>query len=342
VTAAAPIGIDTDRLTAWFAASGIRLSGPLDFTLFGNGRSNLTYRIVDGDGHSYVLRRPPLSGVLESAHDVAREHRVISALSGTDVPVPTPFGLCTDQTVLGAPFFVMRFVEGVVLAGDAEAAALATEARHLASIDLVDVLVGIHRVDIDEIGLGSLGRKEDYVHRQLKRWHRQFHQSDPRDIPLIDELHARLSQKAPPQRYTGLVHGDYRPGNALFDSRGVVQAVLDWELTTLGDTLADVGWLLATWREAGEAQLLECPTAQPGFAVRTELLSRYGAASGHDLSDIGWYISFAHWRLACISEGVYARYRSGAMAAEDFDLAAQGDLVLRLAEASREALDGLS
>lgn len=330
--------VDSSQLGRWFESQNIVLDPPLTLTLIAGGRSNLTYRADDSAGRSYVLRRPPLGQVLQSAHDVGREHRIISALDGTGVPVPHSYGLCTDPAVFGAPFYVMNLVPGVVVAADADGSRYPAPARTPASLDLVDVMARIHLLDVDEVGLGSLGRKQDYGQRQLRRWHRQFHESSNRTLPLVDEVHRRLSAAIPPQRFTGLVHGDLRPGNVLLSQDGRVNAVLDWELATLGDTLADLGWLVATWRMPGEQELLESPTAHPGWLSRTELIDRYSERTGHDVSDIGWYRAFALWRLTCIGEGIYSRYRAGVMGDDGFDVAGQGALVVRLAEAAHAAL----
>jgi len=334
-------GVDSARLGGWFRARGLELHGPVRLELIAGGRSNLTYRVRDDAGCRYVLRRPPKGHVLESAHDVGREHRVISALATTPVPVPTSYGLCTDTAIVGAPFYVMNLVPGAVVASDKDGADYPLDARRAASVSLVDVLAEIHRVDVDAVGLGTLGRKESYCERQLRRWQRQFRSSAQRDVPLIDEVHDRLALSVPPQRFTGLVHGDYRPGNTLLSNSGSVQAVLDWELATLGDTLADLGWLASTWREPNERELLESPTGHEGWFSRAEVVERYQLSTGRDVSDIGWYTAFALWRRACIGEGIYARYRGGAMGDDGFDVEAQGRLVIRLAETAKDALESV-
>ncbi|MFG1922934.1 phosphotransferase family protein [Cryptosporangium sp. NPDC048952] len=327
----------TTALTAWFDEQGIPLDREPELTLIAGGRSNLTYRVND----TYVLRRPPMSNVLQSAHDVGREHRIISALEPTAVPVPHSYGLCDDPAVLGAPFYVMNLVPGTVVAGTDDGARYPEASRADACRDLVRVQAAIHAVDVDAVGLGELGRKADYSARQLRRWQRQFHASLSRDLPLVDEVHDRLVATIPPQRYTGLVHGDYRPGNVLLGDDGRVTAVLDWELATLGDTMADLGWMTAFWLEPGESELLESPTSNPGYWSRDEVIAEYQRSTGRDVSDIGWYQAFAMWRLACIGEGIYARYSSGAMGEGDVDLRAQAQLVERLADAASAALDRL-
>jgi aminoglycoside phosphotransferase (APT) family kinase protein len=333
-------GIDTAQVTAWIRER-TELSEPLRFDLIEGGRSNLTYRVTDPDGHRVILRRPPLHGVLESAHDMGREHRIISALEGTDVPVPACVGFEPDTEVTGAPFYVMRFVDGEVVRDRRAAEDLLTpDARRAASEDLVDVLVRLHAVDVDEIGLGELSRREGYLDRQLRRWHGQLEKTRTRDLSLLDEIHRRLSASVPPQGPATIVHGDYRLDNVMLDpATGAVKAVLDWELTTLGDPLADVGLLLVYWTEPDdEVQVLPtAPTQAPGFAQRADLIEQYAAASGRDLGGIGYHVAFGYWKLACILEGVYSRYASGAYGETDGSFEAYGDLVVRLGESARDA-----
>ena len=308
-------GIDADSLTRWFCDHVPGTQPPLAFTLIAGGHSNLTFRVDDATGSSWALRRPPLGHVLATAHDMAREHRIVSALAPTAVPVAPTFGLCTDESVNGAPFYVMGFVRGTVVRDVDAAQALSTEQRVAASHSVIDVLADIHAVDVDAIGLGDLGRKEGYVERQLKRWLRQFDASKTRDIPSIARVHDILIQRIPPQGPAGIVHGDYRLDNCMLDDRGEVMAVLDWELCTLGDVLADLGQLLVYWCEAGDRgyALDSPPTIVAGFSSRAEVIERYAVRSGRDLSDLDFYVAFAYWKVACIIEGVYARYVAGAM-----------------------------
>ncbi|SOD74634.1 aminoglycoside phosphotransferase (APT) family kinase protein [Jatrophihabitans sp. GAS493] len=331
--------MDEQRLVEWLESASIAVSPPLTLTLIAGGRSNLTYRVDDSAGRSYVLRRPPTGGVLQSAHDMGREHRIISALADTPVPVPTTFGHCEDLDVIGAPFYVMNLVPGVVVTTDSDGGAYPRPARAAASAELIDVLARIHLLDLDAIGLNTLARRGQYLQRQLKRWHHQFHASTGRDLPMVDEVHRRLSRTIPVQRFTGLVHGDYRPGNLLLAPDGRVNAVLDWELATLGDTMADLGWLLATWREPGEVELLESPTAHPGFLRRDELVELYARATGRAVDGLDYYLAFALWRLTCISEGIYQRYQTGAMGDDGFDVEWQREQVSVLAAAALHALD---
>jgi aminoglycoside phosphotransferase (APT) family kinase protein len=333
-------GIDATKVTAWLRAR-TQLAEPLRFEVIQGGRSNLTYRVTDPEGRQVILRRPPLSGVIESAHDMGREYRIISALGATEVPVPTCVGYEPDPEVTGAPFYVMDFVQGEVIRDrEASERLLTREARTTASEELIDVLVRLHEVDVDQVGLGDLSRREGYLERQLRRWRGQLDQTRKRDLSLLDDVHARLSAAVPPQGPAAIVHGDYRLDNVMLDpATGRVKAVLDWELTTLGDPLADVGLLLVYWTEPDdEVQVLPtAPTRAEGFARRKELIERYATASGRDLDGIGYYVAFGNWKLACILEGVYSRYASGAYGESDGSHEEFGRLVLQLAEAADEA-----
>jgi aminoglycoside phosphotransferase (APT) family kinase protein len=323
-----PEGINAAAVTAWLLRNVEDVAAPLTFELITGGRSNLTFAVTDAAGRRLVLRRPPISHVLSTAHDMGREYRIISALAATSVPVPAALGYCGDEAVNGQPFYVMDFVDGYVLRGAAETqAALDEETRKAAAQDLVDVLAAIHQVDIDSVGLGRLARRDGYIERQLRRWHGQFQQSQLQarevgvyhSVPLVGEVHALLSERVPAQPGAAIVHGDYRLDNTIISAAGQVRAVLDWELATLGDPLADVGTLMAYWaehparRSSGLAMLQSAATALPGFPTRAELAGRYAARSGRDLADLGFYVAFAYWKLACILEGVYVRYAASAM-----------------------------
>lgn len=335
-------GIDAEAVTAWLAERIPELRPPLDFELITGGHSNLTYRVVDADGGRWVLRRPPLGHVLATAHDMAREHRIISALAPTDVPVAPVVGLCEDDAVNGAPFYVMEFVDGSIVRDPTSAAALPVEARRRAGQSLIEVLARIHAVDVDAVGLGDLGRRDGYIERQLKRWHGQFEKSRTRDVPIMDEVHDRLATGVPAQGAAAIVHGDYRLDNCMLGDDGEVIAVLDWEICTLGDPLADVGLLCVYWTDPGEqgTGAVAPATALDGFATKAELVARYAELSGRDVGDIDYYVAFGYWKLACIIEGVYARYRGGAMGSQGGDHDAFGEMVVALADLARDTLDG--
>jgi aminoglycoside phosphotransferase (APT) family kinase protein len=334
-------GVDAAAVTAWVSSRLPGVRPPLRFEPIAGGRSNLTYRVADAAGATLVLRRPPLHGVLASAHDMAREHRILAGLHGTPVPVPRPLALCDDPQVNGAPFYLMEHVDGVVPRDEATVAAALDEAgRRRAAASLVEVLVALHAVDPDEAGLGQLGRREGYLQRQLARWQRQLEQSRTRELPALEEAHRRLVADVPAQVGPArLVHGDYRLDNLVLSPAGRVRAVLDWELCTLGDPLADVGLLLVYWSEPDDPAipLGAAPTTLPGFPTRAELAAAYAEGSGRDLGQLDYYVAFGYWKLAAILEGVYARYRAGAYGSGDQSWRELGGSVLELAELAVQA-----
>jgi aminoglycoside phosphotransferase (APT) family kinase protein len=338
-TTAAPEGIDRAGVEAWFEANVHGAKPPLEFDRISGGRSNLTYEVHDSAGHSWALRRPPLGKRLGSAHDMGREHRVISALGPTEVPVPPVAGLCEEESVNGAPFYVMDFVPGPILRSKEEAARFAERERRAIGERVVDTLFAIHSVDVDAVGLGDLGRKEDYVARQLRRWHGQWEKSKTRELPVVDEVHERLSARIPEQGPATIVHGDYRLDNMILSDSGEVAAVVDWELCTLGDPLADVGLLLVYWSQPGDefVPLFEPATLAPGFPTRDELKQRYAEHSGRDLSQIDFFVALGFWKLAVILEGVYARYAAGQYGETDEGFQQFAKVVERLAEGAAQA-----
>ncbi len=333
-------GIDAEAVTAWLAAREPDLRPPLSFALIPGGRSNLTYRVTDAAGGTWVLRRPPLGTLLASAHDMGREHRVIAALAGSPVPVPPVVGLSPDDSVNGAPFYVMRFVDGLVMRNPEEAGTVPEPVRWAAAESLVDTLVALHAVEPEAVGLGDLGRHDGYVERLLRRWRGQWEKSKGRDLPLVEEVADRLARDIPPPSRTSIVHGDYRLDNTIVaPGDGRVRAVLDWELCTLGDPLADVGMLLMYWTEPGDdfSALFWAPTAAPGFPGRKEVAARYAAGSGRDLSEIDFYVALALWKAAVILEGVYARYAAGSYGTTDDSWRHFDEVIPKLAEAAAEA-----
>jgi aminoglycoside phosphotransferase (APT) family kinase protein len=330
------VGIDVNAVSAWLAEHVAGSVPPFSFTLVAGGRSNLTFRVEDAAGRAYALRRPPVSHVLPTAHDMTREHRVMTALGPTNVPVPATYGLCVDETVNGRPFYVMEFVAGHILkeATIAEAA-LDVPTRRVAAMDLADALAALHAVDVDDVGLGNLGRREDYIGRQVRRWTGQYEEMavDGPD-PLVAEVGRILAAEVPEQQRVSIVHGDYRLDNVVVDDHGQVVAILDWEICTLGDPLADVGTLLCYWVEPDDDDRLlwtNPASVAPGFPGREEVLARYAAASSRDVSDITYYMAFGYWRLACILQGVYARYRAGAGAGDPNSVDQFPSVVARLA-----------
>jgi aminoglycoside phosphotransferase (APT) family kinase protein len=336
-------GVEVERVTAWFTDHVPEVAPPLRFELIAGGHSNLTFSVTDANAARWVLRRPPLRQVLATAHDMGREHRIISALGPTDVPVAPAIGLCTDEAVNGAPFYVMGFVEGQVVRDANAASAMPIEARQRAGESIVDVMASIHAVDTDAVGLGDLGRKDGYIERQLKRWRGQWEKSKTRELPVVDEVHETLLARIPPQQGSSIVHGDYRLDNCMLADDGSIAAVLDWEICTLGDPLADVGLLMVYWNDPDDQQsaLATAPTAVEGFPRRSDLLERYAKQSGRDLSAIDFYVAFGYWKLACIVEGVYARYVGGAMGEKASGFEFFGKQVEQLATLARETTERL-
>ena len=332
-----------------------------DIQLIAGGRSNLTYRLTvsapgagpgaapgpgaasapgaaQGPGAEgtrlLVLRRPPLGHVLPTAHDMSREFRVLSALAGTRVPVAPLVASCTDDEVIGAPFYVMEYVPGVVLRTRADTKALTEAQAADLSRCLADMLAAIHGVDVNQVGLGDLGRGAGYLRRQLDRWQRQWDLSATREMPGYTQLVERLTAALPVEGQTTLVHGDYRLDNALvtLNPQPRITAVVDWEMATLGDPLADLGLTLVYWTEDGEEGWLTPvgspagtrgvsadATASPGFWTRAEFAAEYARLTGRDVSRIGYYVAFGYFKLAVVLEGIHARYQQGKTVGEGFE-----------------------
>jgi aminoglycoside phosphotransferase (APT) family kinase protein len=271
---------------------------------------------------------------------MAREHRIIAALAGTEVPVPAALGLCEDAAVTGAPFYVMAYVDGIVPRDEATVAASLDEpARAAAADSLVDALVALHRVDPGQVGLGDLGRPSGYLERQLTRWQRQLDQTRTRPLPALDEVHRRLAASLPAQVGPArIVHGDFRLDNVVLSPVGQVLAVLDWELCTLGDPLADLGLLQVYWAEPGDRTLPHgaAPTVMPGFPGRAAIAQAYASQSGRDLSQLDIYVAFASWKLAVILEGVVARHATGAYGEGDDSWRGFAEVVTQLADRALE------
>ncbi|MFM2076269.1 MAG: hypothetical protein RJA49_159 [Actinomycetota bacterium] len=313
-------GIDVPAVSDWLDAHVAGAHGPFRFDVIAGGHSNLTYCVTGADGMRFVLRRPPLGHVLASAHDMGREHRIISGLQSSAVPVAPALGFCDDTTVNDAPFYVMGFVDGHVVRDRVTAdAVLSPEARRTASESIVDTMVAIHAVDLEAAGLDTLGKHEGYIARQLTRWYGQWNQQKTRELAAVDTVHDELLRRIPAQSATTIVHGDYRLDNCMVGTDGNVLAVLDWEICTLGDPLADLGLLQVYWTGPGDEASAWTGSAcsADGFLDRADLAARYAAVSGRDISQLPFYVSFAYWKLACILEGVYARYAGGALGVRD-------------------------
>ena len=309
-------GLEVANVDPWFEEHVDGAQPPFTYSLIAAGGSNLTFRVTDARGTSWALRRPPVTAVLATAHDMDREWRIIDALARDgSVPVPTPIARCDDSGVTGGPFYVMSFVDGTILRTQDDGAALDTAEADQATGSLVDVQVALHALEPAAIGLGDLGRPGSYVERQLHRWKTQVERAKVRDIPLLDDLHARLERTVPqPSGTATLAHGDYRFDNTVLGPDHRICAVLDWELCTTGDAVADFAWSLLYWTDPGDACafLESAPTLAPSFERRADVAERYATASGRDLSSLGWFTVFGYWKMACIVEGVYARRLRGA------------------------------
>ena len=342
-----PKGIDLSALQAWLAqhAPGV-LDGPLQASLITGGKSNLTYIVSDGS-REVVVRRPPLGHVLATAHDMGREHRIMTALASSPVPVPQTFALCTDTQVIGAPFYVMERMAGTAYNRASQLDSLGVDRTRAIGERMIDTLVELHGVDPASVGLESFGRPEGYMQRQVDRWKKQLIASKSRDLPGMDDLVAHISAHVPHSSAGTIVHGDFRLDNLLVDAdpasgRDEVTAVLDWEMSTLGDPLADVAVLIAYGELAkatppagpGAVLITDAPRA-PGYPSTDEILQRYAAGSGRDVGDMGFHLAFAYFKIAVIVEGIHYRYVNGQTEGEGF--AGMGDLTVPLIEAGISA-----
>jgi aminoglycoside phosphotransferase (APT) family kinase protein len=303
-------GLNVPSVERWLVEHGVDITPPIRYARVGRGRSNLTFIAEDADRRSLILRRPPLGPLLESAHDMSREYRILTALVATAVPVPKPLAICLDPEITGAPFYAMEHVAGQVVDTERAAGELGIDGRRNAGHSMAKTLAALHALEPEAVGLGDLGPQTSYAARQLRRWTRQWEASKTRDIPALNRLTEQLQAAMPPARETVIVHGDYSLTNVLLDGDGNVAAVLDWELCTLGEPLADLGALIAYWADA----LHEGPperrpvTQMTGFPSRAELTETYAQASGRDVDDLPYYTALAYWRLAIIVQGVYRRW----------------------------------
>ncbi|GAB3493580.1 phosphotransferase family protein [Nocardiopsis coralliicola] len=335
-----PPGLDPVRLRAYLDAERPGMvAGGLTARLIAGGRSNLTYELTDGRSR-WVVRRPPLGHVLPTAHDMGREYTVISALAPTAVPVPATRLLCRDPDVLGADFYIMDFVEGTPYRTAGQLAELGPERTRAVVLDLVDTLVALHGIDPAAVGLADFGRPEGFLERQVRRWGKQLDASRSRDLPGAEELRAGLAERLPASPAPAVVHGDYRLDNALVRSGGGgdrITAVLDWEMSTLGDPLTDLA-LIAVYSGSERTELPGVGDAAraPGFPPVDELVQRYAEGSGRDLSSFDWYVAFAFFKLAVILEGIHYRFSQGKTVGADFEKI--GEAVPGLVAAGRERL----
>jgi aminoglycoside phosphotransferase (APT) family kinase protein len=302
------VGIDPEAVTRWFDQLGVGFTGPLRFERMGLGQSNLTYLVRDANDHRWVLRRPPLGQLLASAHDVVREARIMTALAPTDVPAPKILGVAMDPEISDVPLVLMELIDGQVVDTMAIAESLTPQRRRQIGVSLPTTLAKIHAVDIDAVGLSDLASHKPYAHRQLKRWAGQWERSKTRELPELDDLTRRLVAAAPEQRELSLVHGDFHLRNVIAShDSGAVIGVLDWELSTLGDPLADMGTLLTYWPEPGEAFGDFPASTLDGFPDRAELARIYLEQTGRDPQALSYWHVLGLWKLAIIAEGVMRR-----------------------------------
>ncbi|MEB3022437.1 phosphotransferase family protein [[Mycobacterium] crassicus] len=302
------IGVDPAMVARWIAQLGIPVTRPLTFERIGIGQSNLTYLVCDAADHRWVLRRPPLGQLLASAHDVAREARILTALQDTDVPTPRVYGLTRDAD--DVPLLLMEYVDGVVVDRMSVAESLTPQRRRQIALSMAETLAKIHAVDIDKVGLADLASHKPYAERQLKRWSGQWEKSKTRELPELDDLTRRLVAAIPPQQELTLVHGDFHIRNVITSRNGgVVTAVLDWELSTLGDPLADMGSLLAYLPQAGEEGIAGdfVVTTLDGFPDRAEMARTYLELTGRDAASLQFWHALGLWKVAIIAEGIVRR-----------------------------------
>lgn len=340
---AVPAGIDYAGVSRYFATHIVGGEATLEIELLAGGRANLTYLVKAGE-RRWVLRRQPLGHVLPTAHDMAREFRVLTGLAGSGVPAPRAFALCEDASVTGSPFYVMEYARGFVANEDDFAPGLVDtpQDRRALSLGVVDALARLHSVDYGAAGLGDFGRPEGFLERQLRRWSEQWSRSRTRDLPEIDELVRRLRLALPDSPQPAIVHGDYRLGNMAVDYGPVVAAIFDWEMATIGDPLTDLGWLLTSWGETAdpysviEMGRVTFVTAKPGFLSRAQLATEYAARTGTDVSGVEWYTLFAYFKRAVIIEGIWARYLAGETVGAGFERFDQAPEFVRHALASAD------
>lgn len=340
-----PEGYRVEAVEAWVKDHIEGLIPPFQWTRLEGGHSNLTYRLDDAEGRQAVIRRPPQGELLPKAHDMSREWSLISALGQTPVPVPKALGFCESPDVTGAWFYVMGLIDGRPLYNADDTQALVPEdQRRKTAHSFIDVLGDLHAVDPDAVGLGELGKKENYVGRQLKTWYRSWTSSieaadydDRRAHGIRDFLLANIPDQGPAR----VVHGDYGLHNCLVGPDCAIAAVVDWEISTLGDPLADLAYALNPWPDPKDDEPIapEAATAPSGFPSRTELGERYAERTGRDLSQLDYYVAFNRWKSACIVHGVYARYCAGKKSTEGIDLDELRERIDRSLTLSEQALN---
>ena len=342
-------GLDLGRFRAWY--DGERpgeVGGELSARLIAGGKSNLTYEVTDGTSW-WIVRRPPLGHVQATAHDMGREYTAMTALAGTDVPVPRTFAHCADDSVLGSPFYVMERVEGIAYRQAAQLDALGAERTSAISTRLVEVLAALHAVDPDSVGLAEFGRPQGFLERQVRRWGKQLEGSRTREHPDADELHRLLAERvaaveAGDASVLGIVHGDYRLDNCLVGADDEIHAVVDWEMATLGDTRTDLALMMVYDQlsaSAGGDIVSDVAKAQ-GWPGNDQQLARYADATGREPGDMGFHLALAYFKLAVILEGIHYRFLKGQTVGEGFDRIGEGfDLIVAAGLDLSRRTDGL-
>ena len=337
-------GYDIPAVEAWIAKNTDYFTPPFSWTRLEGGHSNLTYRLQDSSGKKAVIRRPPMGELLPKAHDMNREWSLIAAFAPHGFPVPEPIGFCEDMSVTGALFYVMGFSDGRPLFKVEDTLEWVPESqRATLAYSFIDTLADMHSLDPDAIGLTSLGKKEDYIGRQIKAWYRSWVASveyAELDDPRAHALKDYFLENQPAQVTASVVHGDYYLHNCLFSADSKVSAVLDWELATLGDPLADLGYTLRAWPEIEDDPHLEptAPTAVPSLPLRGELAQRYSERTGFPIDLLDYYVGFNHWKTAAILHGVYARYRAGQKSTEGVDMDSLREGILKALDGAERAI----
>jgi aminoglycoside phosphotransferase (APT) family kinase protein len=342
---ASPEGYQVRAVEDWVRQNVPELTPPFDWIRLEGGHSNLTYQIDDQNGRSAVIRRPPQGELLPKAHDMSREWALIKALSTTNVPVPKPYGFCEDPDVTGAWFYIMGLIDGKPLYNSEDTQGLVPQSkRETLAHSFFDALADLHQVDPDAVGLGELGKRDSYVGRQIKTWYRSWTSSVSGanfDDDRAHTLQAYFLEHLPDQGPIRVVHGDYGLHNCLFGTDCTVAAIVDWEISTLGDPLADLAYALNPWPDPSDKRpsAPESATSLKGFPPRSALAQRYADRTGRDLSNLPYYVAFNRWKSACIVHGVYARYMEGKKSTEGVDLETLRTRIDLSLELAAEAID---
>ncbi len=329
--------VDADRLRDFLAPVVGGIDADLEIDLVSGGRSNPTFRVTDGTRH-WILRRQPFGQVLESAHDMGREFRVMTALRDTAVPVPETVALCQDPTVIGSPFYIMIDLEGITLRNNAETGELSDIVQEHVGSQMIEILANLHEIDPESVGLGDFGRPDGFLERQVRRWRKQWEGAHILHRPNLDLLLDRLGASVPQQSFPGIIHGDFKLDNMMLNSldEGRITGVLDWEMSALGDTMADLGVFMSLWDEPGHPfnPVSAGTTAHPGFPTRAQAVQRYAAIRGIELPNTDWYVVLAFVKVAVIVEQIHTRHVKGLTIGTGFDDA--GDMVDPLLDRAME------